>query len=126
MIATAEPAAACEMATSEANPDWAVPVPWERIAEPRAGRRPTAGVLEQIVRRRVAQRTWGRLRRLEVEVDDQHVVIRGNSPTYYLKQLALAAVQEALPGIPVEHDIRVTSGEPCLATAGNRRAGLLP
>ncbi len=115
MIATAEPAPLCEEAIPEATPGWSTPVPGEGIASPRKGRRTAAEVLEQAVRRRIAQRTWGRLRRLEVEVDERRVVVRGSSPTYYLKQLALAAVQEALPATPVELDIAVASrSEPCV------------
>jgi hypothetical protein len=126
MIATAEPATLCEVATSEANPAWAAPTSREGIAAPYGERRTTAEALEQAVRRRIAQRTWGRLRQLEVEVDAQRVIVRGSSPTYYLKQLALAAVQEALPATPVELDILVAKSEPGLAPAGSRRAGLLP
>jgi hypothetical protein len=126
MIATAEPATLCELATSEANPGWVAPVPVERIADPCESRRPTGEALEQAVRRRIAQRTWGRLRQLHVEVDAHRVIVRGTSPTYYLKQLALAAVQEALSATPVELDIQVAKSEPRLASGGNCRAGLLP
>lgn len=108
MIATAAPVTLCE------------------VASPRKGRRATAEALEQAVRRRIAQRTWGRLCRLEVEVDARRVLVRGNSPTYYLKQLALAAVQEAFPATPVEFDIVVVKSEPDLAPAGGCRAGVLP
>ncbi len=123
MIATAEPASPCEAATPGANGGWSAPVARQGTAGPRGGA--SAEALEQAVRRRIAQRTWGRLRQLEVEVDAQRVVVRGSSPTYYLKQLAIAAVQEALPGTPVELDVLVTKSEPGRAAAGSRRAGLL-
>ena len=60
--------------------------------EAEGGWRTTPEVLEQAVRSGIAQRTWGRLRQLQVEVDTDRVVVRGSSPTYYLKQLALAAI----------------------------------
>jgi hypothetical protein len=124
MIATAEPATLCEVATSEVNPGWVASAPLERIADPCGDSRTTAEALEQAVRRRIAQRTWGRLRQLQVEVDAQRVIVRGRSPTYYLKQLALAAVREALPTTAVELAIVVARSEPGLASAGNGRAGL--
>lgn len=125
MIATAEPATLCEVATPEADPGWAAPAAVQGIVEPGGDRRTPAQPLEQAVRRRIVQRTWGRLRQLQVEVGSQRVVVRGSSPTYYLKQLALAAVQEALPATPVELDIRVAKGESGLASAGGGRAGFL-
>ncbi len=125
MIATAEPVARCEGATREASLGGAAPAVGEGVVEPGGGRQTTTQPLEQAVRRRIVQRTWGRLRHLQVEVDARHVVVRGSSPTYYLKQLALAAVQEALPATPVELAIRVAKSEPGLARAGGARAGLL-
>jgi hypothetical protein len=98
MIATAEPATLCEMATAEA--------------------------LEQAVCRRIAQQTWGRLRQLRVAVDARRVIVRGSSPTYYLKQLALAAVQEVLPATSVELDIQVTKAEPPPVSPATRQASL--
>jgi hypothetical protein len=80
--------------------------------------------LEQAVRCRIVQRTWGRLRQLQVEVDTDRVVVRGSSPTYYLKQLALAAVQEVIPATPVELDIQVANAEARPTSGGNRQAAL--
>lgn len=67
------------------------------------------GALEQVLDRRIAQRTWGRLR-FRVRMGAGRVIIHGSSPTYYLKQLALAAVREVLPSAPVELKIRVAKG----------------
>jgi hypothetical protein len=62
--------------------------------------------LEQVLDRRITQRTWGRLQ-FRVWLGAGRVIIQGRSPTYYLKQLALAAVREVLPTAPVELQIRV-------------------
>jgi hypothetical protein len=112
MIALAEPASLGEVATLEVNPGWAARVARKRTGDPGRKRRISVEGLEQLVLRRITQRTWGRLRQLYVEVNAQRVLVRGSSPTYYLKQLALAAVQETLPATPVELDILVTKAEP--------------
>jgi hypothetical protein len=51
---------------------------------------------EDSIRGRIVQRTAGRIQRLEVEVIDDMVVIRGCVPSYYLKQLALHGVLDAI------------------------------
>ena len=48
------------------------------------------------VERAIRERTWGRVSKLCVESRGQRVVIRGSTPTYYLKQLALEAVRKTL------------------------------
>jgi hypothetical protein len=114
MIAVAEPATLCEVAPFEA-----ATIATKNIVEAGGGRRTPIEALEQAVLRRIAQRTWGRLRQVHVEVDRQRVIVRGSAPTYYLKQLALVAVQEVLPDTPVEHDILVAKSELPLASARN-------
>jgi hypothetical protein len=52
--------------------------------------------LEPIVARQIDARTGGRIRYLRVEVHGSCVLISGYAPSYYLEQLALAAVQEVL------------------------------
>jgi hypothetical protein len=87
-------------------------------------RQTEGGALEQVINRRISQRTWGRLQ-FRVRLGAGRVIIQGSSPTYYLKQLALAAVREVLPSAPVELDIRVAkagiSPDPVL-----RQAVLVP
>jgi hypothetical protein len=101
-----------EVLGSEVSPGWELADPFDPIADPCRGRHTTTSeALEQAVRRHIAQRTWGRLRELQVEVDAHGVVVRGSSPTYYLKQRALAAVQEVLPATPVELDIQVANSD---------------
>jgi hypothetical protein len=74
--------------------------------EPGAVQQAEGGALEQVLNRCIAQRTWGRLQ-FRVRLGAGRVIIQGSSPTYYLKQLALAAVREVLPSAPVELEIRV-------------------
>ena len=67
--------------------------------------------LEEDLERRIVQRTWGRIHQLHVERDGDQVIVRGYSPSYYVKQLALLAVQEMGQTIPVRWDIQVGDGE---------------
>jgi hypothetical protein len=46
------------------------------------------------------ERRIGRIRNLYVEVTGDRLRIRGSAPSYYVKQLALAIVQEALGSSP--------------------------
>lgn len=52
--------------------------------------------LEARVERWIMQRTSGRVRNLHVEASEQAVTVRGHAGSYYVRQLALAAVLEAL------------------------------
>jgi hypothetical protein len=58
----------------------------------------------------IRERTSGRVHPLTVEVGDDRILVRGLSPSYHVKQLALLGVREvvaACPAVPVELDIRV-------------------
>jgi hypothetical protein len=52
--------------------------------------------LERAIERQLVQRTWGRIRALEVEVIDNRVVVHGRAPSYYVKQLALQGVLDVI------------------------------
>jgi len=69
------------------------------------------------IERQIMQRTWGRIRQLRVTATSERVCISGTASSYYLKQLALAAVTEALAAAAispiVEVDIQV--GPPSLS-----------
>jgi hypothetical protein len=80
--------------------------PLLEAGEPGGVRLARERALEQVLNRRITQRTWGRLQ-FRVRLGAGRVIIQGSSPTYYLKQLALAAVREVLPSAPVELEIRV-------------------
>ncbi len=72
----------------------------------------TAGPeLEEAVERQIIQRTWGRVHQLHVESLANHVVVHGYAPTYYVKQLALSAVQELCVTVPIDLDIQVGDGK---------------
>jgi hypothetical protein len=78
----------------------------------RAGNDPQ---LAERIARQIDRRTFGRVRRLHVARTDRGVVVQGQSPSYYIKQLAIRAVYEALgrqDETPVSLDIRVGAGGP--------------
>jgi hypothetical protein len=52
--------------------------------------------LEASVERRIQERTWGRVRQLRVEAGQDRLVVRGCTPSYYVKQLAVQAVLEVV------------------------------
>jgi hypothetical protein len=70
--------------------------------------------LVQIIERRIMERTWRRIRQLRVEVYAGRVVVQGQTLSYYAKQLALLAVQEALRevGVTAVADVRITVSAP--------------
>ena len=63
--------------------------------------------LGEDLERRIIQRTWGQIHRLQVERQGDQFIVRGYSPSYYLKELALSAVQEMGQAVPVHLDIQV-------------------
>jgi hypothetical protein len=68
--------------------------------------------LDEDLERRIVKRTWGRIHQLQVERHGDQVIVRGYSPSYYLKQLALLAVQEMAQPVSVHFDIQVGKAEP--------------
>ncbi len=85
---------------------WASACPLLEPGDPSEVRQAEARTLQQVLNHRITQRTWGRLQ-FRVRLGAGRVIIQGSSPTYYLKQLALAAVRDVLPSAPVELEIRV-------------------
>src|SRR5262245_8954528 len=70
--------------------------------------------LERAIENQVMQRTWGRIRALEVEVPDNRVIVRGRAPSYYVEQLALRGVldvTESAGAMRIELNIQVGSPE---------------
>ena len=67
---------------------------------------------DEDLERRIVQRTWGRIHQLQVERQGDQVIVRGYSPSYYIKQLALLAVQETTHPVSVQFDIQVGKAEP--------------
>lgn len=94
--------------------------------------------LNWTIERRISERTWGRIHHLRVEVTPERVIVRGAAASYYLKQLAVAAVSETLAmamiSLAVEVDIRVgpsaagraasytSQWEPCCSTWSDEHA----
>jgi hypothetical protein len=75
-----------------------------QLAEPR---RPS---LEEAIRHSIAHRTKVRLPTLVIEVTPKRVLLSGSVPTYYLKQLALQGVFDAVGaarGIQIEINVDV-------------------
>jgi hypothetical protein len=70
--------------------------------------------LGQIIERRIAERTWRRIRQLCVEVCAERVVVHGQTLRYYAKQLAILAVLEALheAGVTAVVDVRISVSAP--------------
>jgi hypothetical protein len=63
--------------------------------------------LDEVLERRILQRTWGRIHQLQVERQADEVIVRGYCPSYYIKQLALLAVQEMGEAFSVRFEIQV-------------------
>jgi hypothetical protein len=90
------------------------------------GQRPEpceAAALERVLEHRIAQRTWGRIRQLRVEMTSSRVTVHGFTPLYYIKQLALQVVLDTLgagDSRTVEIDIQLgpvvhSEARPCRA-----------
>lgn len=60
-----------------------------------AAAREMTEALPRAIERHIAQRTWGRLRHLIIDVNGERVRVQGCAPSYYLKQLAIQACLEA-------------------------------
>jgi hypothetical protein len=63
--------------------------------------------LRDELERLVLARTGRRIRNFAVELHPERVVIRGSSPSYYLKQLAQHEVRDMLPHVRLENAIEV-------------------
>lgn len=81
--------------------------------------------LEQLLRRRIESRTWGRVRHLHLALRPGGVSVQGSCPSYYVRQLVLAAVREVLPSTPVDLDVEVldTFARASLGPSGSREGG---
>lgn len=57
----------------------------------------------------VESRTGRRIRNLRIEVQPGHVVLRGLTHSYYVKQLAQHGIRDLLPDVRLENAITVDS-----------------
>ena len=70
--------------------------------------------LEKRIERQIVLATWGRIHNLEVVVTATQIVVRGRTPSHYVKQLVLQAVFDVLgptASISVELDMQVGTTE---------------
>jgi hypothetical protein len=72
------------------------PLPLREVPGARDDVSPRQAVLRRAITSRIADRTGGRIRLLEVEVGDAGVVVRGLAPCFYLMQLALQGALDVL------------------------------
>jgi len=63
--------------------------------------------LQDQLERCILSRTGRRIFDLRIEVEPERVVLRGRSPSYYVKQLAQHGVRELLPSVALENAIVV-------------------
>jgi hypothetical protein len=79
---------------------------------------PVCKDLNWTIERQIVRRTWGQIHSLRVDATAERVVVAGSAPSYYLKQLAVAAVSESLAAASlfpvVDVDIQVASSGPSL------------
>jgi hypothetical protein len=74
----------------------------------------SATELEQRIERQIVLATWGRIHNLQVAVTPAKIVVRGRTPSHYVKQLVLQAVFDVLgpaASTPVELDMQVGAAE---------------
>lgn len=58
--------------------------------------RSTNATRQELIERTIESRTWGRVHRLDVRVDDEHIRVSGFVTSYYIKQLTIQAILEAV------------------------------
>ncbi len=73
---------------------------------------PSSADLEELLVRRIGERTGRRVHELSVRVADDGVMVQGYAFSYHAVQLALSAVREVLEIAPVRMDIEVLAGAP--------------
>ena len=57
---------------------------------------PGRAELQELIKRRIVERTHGRIHELEVEVSDEVIVIRGQTSSFYIKQLAIEGALDVM------------------------------
>jgi hypothetical protein len=70
--------------------------------------------LEDRIERQIVLATWGRIHNLQVQLTAAKIIVRGRTPSHYVKQLVLQAVMDVLgpmASIPVELDMQVGATE---------------
>ena len=63
--------------------------------------------LQQELERQVSLRTGRRVRNLSVELEPERIVLRGQTVSYHVKQLAQHGILEVIPDARLENGITV-------------------
>jgi hypothetical protein len=63
--------------------------------------------LQEELERQVSLRTGRRVRNLTVELEPERIVLRGQTTTYHIKQLAQHGILDMLPDVRLENGIVV-------------------
>ena len=63
--------------------------------------------LQSALERQVRMRTGRRIRNLAIELAPERVILRGQTTTYYVKQLAQHGIRDILPDVRLENTIAV-------------------
>jgi hypothetical protein len=63
--------------------------------------------LREQLETRVKARTGGRLRKLDIELSPDGIVLHGETTTFHVKQLAQHGVRDLLPNVQLRNDIVV-------------------
>lgn len=63
--------------------------------------------LQDVLEPRLLQRTWGRLRDVRIEVAGNRLIVQGQTDSYYVKQLAIQALLDALEGSEWIPDVEI-------------------
>ena len=63
--------------------------------------------LREELESRVRARTGGRLRKLDIELSPDGVILHGETSTYHVKQLAQHGIRDLLPNVDLRNDIIV-------------------
>src|SRR5829696_7055945 len=64
-------------------------------------------LLRQELETRIRARTGSRLRKLDIELSPERVVLHGETATFHVKQLAQHGIREVLPDVTLQNDIVV-------------------
>lgn len=57
---------------------------------------------------RIRARTGGRLRKLDIELSPDGIVLHGETNTFHVKQLAQHGIRDMLPNVQLRNDIIVS------------------
>ncbi len=63
--------------------------------------------LRQELESRVRERTGDRLRKLDIELSPDGIVLHGETTTFHVKQLAQHGIRDILPNVDLRNDIIV-------------------